>query len=103
VWFSGELDASSADDVGAAMTTATSAGGAVLIDLTRLTFVDSDGIRALLGVAARLSGRGCLILHNPTPHVAKVFEIVVIAGVPSIHLLDARHGDIAVPDARGRR
>ena len=101
VWMSGELDTRSADEFAAATAGAIRAGGAIVLDLTRLTFIDSDGIRAMLSAIRQVAGRGCLVLHNPTPHVAKVLSIVGFATIPGVHLLDARHADVAPPDGPG--
>lgn len=101
VWLSGELDMWSTDAFAAAMRDAVAAGGAVVLDLSRLSFLDSDGIRSIISVARQLSGRGCLILHNPSAHVAKVLDVVGIDGLPDVHLIDARHGDRALPDGPG--
>jgi anti-anti-sigma factor len=101
VWLHGELDAATAERLRGALDGAVRSGGPVVLDLTRLAFIDSDGIRALIDVAERLDGRGCVILHNPSEHVGKVFGIVRLSDVPNVHVLDARHGDMAPPDGPG--
>jgi anti-anti-sigma factor len=101
VWIAGELDVWSADDFAASTASASAAGGAIVLELSRLSFIDSDGIRAILSLAQLLRGRGCLILHNPTPHVARVLSIVGLGRVPGVHLLDGAHEDVARADGPG--
>jgi anti-anti-sigma regulatory factor len=48
--------------------------------LEQLDFIDSTGIRALLEVARRVQPTP-LVVRSPRPNVAKVFEIVNIAGL----------------------
>ena len=45
--------------------------GPVVLDLGELTFIDSHGLRALFGYAARQE----LIVARPHPHVARVLSL----------------------------
>jgi anti-sigma B factor antagonist len=49
--------------------------GEVTLDLSELTFVDSTGVRAFIRLARQVSPRR-LVLRDPVPAVATVFEIV---------------------------
>jgi anti-anti-sigma factor len=76
----GEVDMATADQLWAAVTEAmTTWTGDVVVDLSGVTFLDSQGIRALIrahkdcGIdAARLS------LRSPSRHVREVFEVTGI-------------------------
>jgi anti-sigma B factor antagonist len=48
----------------------------LVIDLERLAFIDSTGLRLLLQAAARARERGCeLLLRRGEPSVQRVFEV----------------------------
>jgi anti-sigma B factor antagonist len=62
--------------------------GDLTLDLSRLTFIDSSGLLALLRIADQMSD-GRLILLRPTEQVRKVFDMVELAAVsPHIVIAD---------------
>jgi anti-anti-sigma factor len=82
----GELDLSAAPELDQVLEAAVERGGAVLVDLTELTFVDSTGIHTFIKAARSLRGRGCLILHGEQERVGRVLDLVGINGnVPGLH------------------
>lgn len=89
----GELDMSSAPELDQVLEAAVEHGGAVLVDLSELTFMDSTGINAFLKAALSLSGRGCLILHGEQDRVRRVLDLVRVDGsIPNLHRIpDAVH------------
>jgi anti-anti-sigma factor len=85
---SGELDMSSAPELDRVLEAAVEHGGAVLVDLSELTFMDSTGINAFLKAALSLSGRGCLVLHGEQDRVRRILDLVgVDASLPNLHRL----------------
>lgn len=54
----GEIDLANAHEIGRAIARHTTAAGAVLIDLTRVSFLDSAGVRLLDALAGDLSRSG---------------------------------------------
>jgi anti-anti-sigma factor len=79
----GELDLASAPELAHALSQALDAGQRVLLDLSRITFIDSSGLNAIL-VAVRDSGAapGSLRVSPVLPsQVRRVFEL---AGVASL-------------------
>jgi anti-sigma B factor antagonist len=58
VRLTGEIDLANAHDIGRAIARHTSAAGAVLIDLTRVSFLDSAGVRLLDALAGDMSDSG---------------------------------------------
>jgi anti-sigma B factor antagonist len=58
VRLTGEIDLANAHDIGRAIARHTSAAGAVLIDLTRVSFLDSAGVRLLDALAGDMSQSG---------------------------------------------
>jgi anti-anti-sigma factor len=86
---SGELDMSSAAELDGVLGAAVEHGGAVLVDLSELTFMDSTGINAFLKAALSLNGRGCLVLHGEQDRVRRILDLVQVDGaIPNLHRLD---------------
>jgi anti-anti-sigma factor len=102
----GELDMASASDLEKSFS-AVSIGGRcrVIVELSRLTVIDSTGIKALLRFANDVRERGAtLLLAAPTAHVSHVFEITGLeAALPLSASLDAalRQGQAGEPAAAG--
>ena len=73
----GELDLVSAPVFAPALEVLAAAGAAITVDLSRLTFCDSQGINLFFRIAraARESG-GSLTLANPAPTLLRLFEVV---------------------------
>lgn len=73
----GELDLSRVRDIQYEILSApTTKGGTVLLDMSRVTFLDSAGIHAMIGVRRTLTERGIqLRVVNPSPLVRRVLEI----------------------------
>jgi len=94
----GELDLSNKAELDEVLEAAVEDGGAILVDLSELTFMDSTGIHAFLRAAVSLRGRGCLILHGEQDRVRRVMDLVrVDASVPNLH----RVHDVLVPSQNG--
>jgi anti-sigma B factor antagonist len=82
----GELDMSTAPALEEALRTAVDEGGAILIDLSELTFMDSTGIGAFIKAAVALNERGCIILHGEQDRVRRVLDLARLDGsVPNLH------------------
>ena len=63
----------------------------VRLDLAEVSFLDSSGIRCLVGVAERAAAvGGHLVVRNPTPMVLRVLEI---CGVDQLLLADGASVD----------
>ncbi len=82
----GELDLATADDLVVKVTGLSSgSSGDLVLDLRGLEFVDSTGIRALIGVAAQVRG-GSLVLEAPNPTVRRVLELVRADSFPNVRI-----------------
>jgi len=77
VQISGELQAGDADDVTETLFEHVAEPGAkVLLDLQHLESIDSSGLNAMIQVVTRARlGHGRVILVNPQPLVAGVFDV----------------------------
>jgi anti-sigma B factor antagonist len=73
----GELDVATVERFNAAVQRAVSNGAAAVVaDLTRLTFLDSSGLAAMLGALRSLDHAGSrLVVACANPTVLRVFEI----------------------------
>ena len=94
----GELDMSNESELDDVLQAAVEQGGAILVDLSELTFMDSTGISAFLRAAVSLQGRGCLILHGEQQRVGRVLDLVRVDGsIPNLH----RVHDAGLPSQNG--
>jgi anti-sigma B factor antagonist len=86
---SGEIDRASAEGVSSSLRPLIEAGGPVIIDLSRVTFMDSTGLHVLLEAAKVLGERGCIIVHGAQGAVAKVIEITRLAQTRgNLHIIE---------------
>ena len=83
VWVSGELDMPNADSVVDVGTAAASLDGRITLDLSRLSFIDSSGIRAILRLADEAEE---VVLRDPAPGVRKVLDLSGIVDRRGIRL-----------------
>jgi anti-sigma B factor antagonist len=86
VSLTGEMDIASAPELGLRLETlSNSESHHVIVDLSKLTFIDSSGINALVVAAKAIKvDGGELTLVAPTPHTQRIFEIVHLSEVLSI-------------------
>ncbi|WP_433796495.1 STAS domain-containing protein [Actinoplanes sp. CA-252034] len=79
VALAGDCDLSSRDELTAALLEAVRSGGAVVVDLVGVRFLDSSGLHALVTAHhAALERSGTLHVVNATGSVATVLEITGI-------------------------
>jgi anti-anti-sigma factor len=71
----GELDESTIGVFNSALAPARGAGGAVILDLSKVTFIDSSGVRSLIGLGLALQDAG-LILRDPSPRVRHILDLL---------------------------
>ena len=84
-YLSGELDMAEVETFVGETAGALDGGGAVVLDLEGLTFMDSSGVHAITHLAELCAGRG-LVLRLPRAEVAKVLKIVGMAEIPGIEI-----------------
>jgi anti-sigma B factor antagonist len=81
VALSGELDVASSQGFTEELIRLIDGGTTELvIDLTRLDFIDSTGLSAILQANRKLDGKGQLVLREPTPLVRQVLEVTGLTG-----------------------
>jgi anti-sigma B factor antagonist len=82
----GNLDAGNVKDFRAAIQAVADTHDTIVLDMRRLTFVDSSGLGALLSCLRALKGkRGRLLLFGMTKPVRALFELVRMHRIFSIH------------------
>ena len=86
VWLSGELDVAAADQFASAAASALNGQHELVVDLSALTFLDSEGIRVIIGTA-KMTDRG-VVLRESHGSVRKVLDLTAIAGHHGIRLED---------------
>jgi anti-sigma B factor antagonist len=91
-FLSGELDVATLPIMNVAIADAVSRGGAITIDMTDLTFMDSSGVGAIIGSVKTLP-TGCIVLHGAHDGVGKVLDLMGVDGaVPNLHILSCSEG-----------
>lgn len=76
----GEIDASTAPTLEAALADLPEGGEPVVLDLGDVTFIDSSGLRVLIALASRASDGGRSVkIDRPSPTVARLLEITGLA------------------------
>ena len=85
--FSGEIDLASAESFLTALRPWVETGGPVTVDLSKVTFMDSTGIHAVIEAAEALGDRGCIIIHGAHDGIQKVFELTMLDSVPNVHII----------------
>jgi len=82
----GELDLATEAKLAEVLEAPLSAGCRVVLDVSRLTFIDSTGLHCLLRAIRISGGRGQLVLMHPSPPVQMVFDLTLVGGVPGLEI-----------------
>ena len=82
----GELDLSNVEELGDALWGELRAGSSVVVDLSGLGFMDSQGLRLFVQLAlhAEQRGLGPVVLVNPSPAVRRILDISLPHGMPGL-------------------
>ncbi len=89
---SGELDLSTADALRALLAALPADGGAVVLDLADLSFMDSTGLHLFEQYARTRNGGKSLVLENVPANIRRLLEITGMDQSPHIELRADRHG-----------
>jgi anti-anti-sigma factor len=76
---SGEFDLSEVDTFRACLDGVDASGGALVVDLGDVTFIDSSAIAALLKARRRLAEQDCELRLQHTASVRRIFELAGLA------------------------
>jgi anti-sigma B factor antagonist len=87
---SGEIDASSAPGVAAAMAVvppSSASSGRVVVNASDVTFIDSSGLRVLIDLSERAAAVGAkLVISSPSRSVARVLQLTGLDDVFEVEL-----------------
>jgi anti-sigma B factor antagonist len=82
----GELDLATIPLLDIAIADAVARGGPITIDLSRMTFIDSTGVRSILNAVKALPS-GCIILHGVHGGIQRILEITGVDLAPNLHII----------------
>jgi len=89
LFLSGEMDLASAEGLTSSLRPFIEAGGPVMLDLSKVTFMDSTGLHVIAETAKALGERGCIFVHGAHGAAAKLFEITQLAQTrENIHIIE---------------
>jgi anti-sigma B factor antagonist len=74
LWVAGELDHTTADRFDQAVRPVIVGTGPLVLDLSRVRFLDSSGVRSLVKLGLSMQGRA-LVLREPSPPVMRVLQM----------------------------
>jgi anti-sigma B factor antagonist len=74
LWVAGELDRATADRFDDAVQRVIVGTGPLVLDLSRVRFLDSSGVRSLVKLGLSMQGRA-LVLREPSPPVMRVLQM----------------------------
>lgn len=97
----GELDLSGTPELTEAFSSLPEGAQRTFVDLSKLSFIDSSGLRLLIEAAKSAQERGAsMTLVGATPTVQRVFQIVGVADLVSVEAsLDVALEKLAPDDA----
>lgn len=81
----GELDLSTAPQLNEALG-AIAEDGAVTLDLSELTFIDSSGLHAIVAYARAANGNGPVVLDGVSSAMLRIFEITDLTQHPELEI-----------------
>jgi len=84
--FAGEIDITNSDAVAQSVRQAIADSGDPHLDLSRLSFCDISGIRALVEMAMGLDGGRTMLLHGLPKQLQEVMRVTGWSGLPSLVL-----------------
>jgi anti-anti-sigma factor len=84
---SGELDIGNVDRLIRAVKPAATPGAHLILDLSRLDFMDCSGVRALIEILTAIGPDGRLLIRRPSSAVRRVLELSGAERFPGLVIL----------------
>ena len=72
----GRLDTITAPDLEGKINEAVEDADKLILDLAKLEYISSAGLRVLLGAMQAMEGKGDMVVRNPTRSVREVFDLI---------------------------
>jgi anti-sigma B factor antagonist len=85
----GEVDMSNAEELRTAVNSEVDAAGSAILDLSRCTYLGSEGIRVIIEAWHRTSEDGRIVLQSPSEHVRRVLETAGLTRIPKLEIEEA--------------
>jgi anti-anti-sigma factor len=82
----GELDMSNTEHLDRALARALSLGGEVILDMSRLDFIDSSGLHVIIRHAVAMDEGSVIVLRDPSVTVRKILEVTGADRLPQLRV-----------------
>lgn len=82
----GELDMATADDLSQLFRDESTHGHPLVLDFSKVSFMDSSGLRAVLERAGQPGAKSPLVIVNPSPQVRRLLDISIPGGCPGLEV-----------------
>jgi anti-anti-sigma factor len=86
LWVVGEVDLSNADTLRTVLADEVAEAGGAILDLSRCTYIGSEGIRVIIDAWNRTPEDGRIVLRGPTRHVRRVLETAGLGRFPKVDI-----------------
>jgi anti-anti-sigma factor len=83
----GDVDLANADELAEALRQSI-ASGVRTVDLSGVSFLDSEGLRTLMRAALTMDGQAPLVLRGPSRSVRRLLDVALPTGAPGLEVLD---------------
>jgi len=90
----GEIDIATVDALEQAIASLPGGPGPLVIEGSQIDFMDSTGLRLLLGLVEASEETPAVVIRNPSPAVLRVFELSLPAGIPGLMLESDSSDDV---------
>jgi anti-sigma B factor antagonist len=97
LWVAGELDRTTADRFDETVRRSIAGSGPLVLDLSRVRFLDSSGVRSLIKLGMSMRGRA-LVLRAPSPQVMRVLQLTRLDQV-GMWRIDETPAPVSIPEA----
>lgn len=87
----GELDTAAAPLFADTIRAAVARGGPLTLDVSRMTFIDSAGVQAILRAREHLPS-GCLMVHGVHDGLQRILDIMGVDQAPNLHVIRCEKG-----------
>jgi anti-sigma B factor antagonist len=82
----GEVDLSNAEELRSALAAEVDEAGSAILDLSRCTYLGSEGIRVIIDAWNRTPDEGRIVLRGPTRLVRRVLDTAGLGRFPKVEI-----------------
>ena len=88
----GEIDMATVDALERSLASLPEGPGPIVVECSQVDFMDSTGLRLLLGLVKGSKEAPAVVIRNPSPAVLRVFELSLPGDIPGL-VLESRNHD----------